>query len=511
LFGKKMGFVLTNSMTVEVDQIQVEGLTTKEEPVVVQQKPIQKTVVAQVKQEEPPTIRWITPDQPVMQTEDRDFGISVEVTSESPLQNVTLLVNNGVAELNEAKALTGNSGKLPLSGKIKLLPGNNDLKIISANKAGSSTSQSRSVIYNQPSPPVVTWLTPTQAFSTTSSSKIEIKAGVNSTSAISSSKVFVNDVPVDQTNRGFSVQKSENIIAGYDEVVQKDIELKQGDNIVKLIVESQNGSVTTEVRTITFNSAFATGGEKEKVVEGRKDYAVLFVTNEYDNWGDLVNPVNDGRTIAKELKETYGFDVEIVENPTASQVLITLKKYSQKSYLDKDQLFIFIAGHGTFDETFGEGYVVTKNSLLNDEAKQSYISHSVLRTVINNIPCEHILVVMDVCFGGTFDQLTARAGSRGGNEPYKELSNTEFIQRKLQYKTRKYLTSGGKEYVPDGRPGQHSPFARKLLEAFRSYGGSDNILTFGEVITYMERVVPQPRTSEFGDNEPGSEFLFIAR
>jgi len=513
LFGNKLGFVLTNSMTVEVDQIQIEGLKKTQEIIV--QKPTQKTVVTQVRQEEPaepPVIRWITPDQPVMQTGDRDFQISLEINSETQLQNVTLLVNNGIVDFPEAQTLTGRSGSLSLNGKIKLLPGNNDLKIISANTAGSSTSQSRSIIYNQPSPPVVTWLTPTQAFSTTSSGKIEIKAGINSTSAISSVKVLVNGAPLVEAIRGFSVQKSEPVIAGYDQVVQKDIDLKQGDNMVKLIVESQNGSITTEVRTITFNSAFASGQDsKEKIVEGRKDYALIFVTGEYDNWPNLVNPVNDGETIGKELKDNYGFETEVIKNPTASQVLLTLKRYSQKSYMDKDQLFIFFAGHGSFDETFGEGYVVCKNSLLNDEAKTSYISHSVLRTVINNIPCQHILVVMDVCFGGTFDQLTARADSRGANEPYKELSNTEFIQRKLQYKTRKYLTSGGKEYVPDGRPGQHSPFCRKLLEAFRSFGGSDNILTFGEVITYMERVVPQPRTAGFGDNEPGSEFLFIAR
>ena len=35
--------------------------------------------------------------------------------------------------------------------------------------------------------------------------------------------------------------------------------------------------------------------------------------------------------------------------------------------------------------------------------KTSYLSHSNLRTMINNIDCPHIFLVMDVCFGGTFD------------------------------------------------------------------------------------------------------------
>ena len=109
--------------------------------------------------------------------------------------------------------------------------------------------------------------------------------------------------------------------------------------------------------------------------------------------------------------------------------------------------------------------------------------------------------------GGTFDPLIAH---RGG-EKQNEFNKNEFILRKMKHKTRQYLTSGGKEYVPDGRPGQHSPFARKIIEGLRSGGGSDGILTISEVFTYVEKVNPEPRHGEFGDNEPGSEFLFIKK
>jgi len=93
---------------------------------------------------------------------------------------------------------------------------------------------------------------------------------------------------------------------------------------------------------------------------------------------------------------------------------------------------------------------------------------------------------------------------------YADISRPEFIARKLQYKTRLFLTSGGKEYVPDGRPGYHSPFARKLLEALRTYGGHDGLLTISKVYADLEAINPEPRKGEFGENEPGSDFLFIA-
>ncbi|MDA1190083.1 MAG: hypothetical protein O3A46_00185 [Candidatus Poribacteria bacterium] len=81
----------------------------------------------------------------------------------------------------------------------------------------------------------------------------------------------------------------------------------------------------------------------------------------------------------------------------------------------------------------------------------------------------------------------------------------------MAYRTRRFVTSGGKQYVPDGRPGYHSPFAHQLLEALRSNGGSDGILSFEELLGYLERVSPQPRTGELSTNEAGSSFLFVSR
>lgn len=170
---------------------------------------------------------------------------------------------------------------------------------------------------------------------------------------------------------------------------------------------------------------------------------------------------------------------------------------------------IYFAGHGEYDAVFQEGYVIASDSKMDDPAKTSYLSHSNMRTIVNNIPCNHIFLIMDVCFGGTFDPLIA--SSHRGADLYAEVSPEKFVERKLKYKTRLYLTSGGKEYVPDGRPGHHSPFTRKFLEALRQYGGSDKILTVYEVLQFLDKVEPQPRFGEFGDNEPGSDFILIAR
>jgi hypothetical protein len=239
------------------------------------------------------------------------------------------------------------------------------------------------------------------------------------------------------------------------------------------------------------------------------DRAIIFATNIYDSFSELVNPVIDATTIAEELQSNYYVQTELIVNPSLKEIIEKIREYAKLTYSPKDNLLVFFAGHGIYDEVFKEGYVISRDSKSDDVAKTSYLSHSNLRTMINNIPCNHILLVMDVCFGGTFDPLIA-SKSRAA-DMYAEVTNEEYIDRKKKYKTRLYLTSGGKEYVPDGRPGHHSPFARKFLESLRNYGGSDGILTVNEIIQYVEKVDPQPRFGEFGDNEPGSDFILLVK
>lgn len=235
--------------------------------------------------------------------------------------------------------------------------------------------------------------------------------------------------------------------------------------------------------------------------EGR-DYALVIATDEFDEYNNLTNPIYDARSISKSLAENYNFTIDTLFNPTKIQVYKKLREYSKKVFSDDDQLFVFFAGHGEFDELFTEGYLVAKDSKKEDEEKISFIAHSNLRTIINHIPCKHIFVTMDVCFGGTFDQRVAQGGSQN-------INNDEFITTKLQYTTRQYLTSGGKEYVPDGRPGHHSPFATEFIKALDSQGNTDKVLTISEISQFVEHVKPVPQTGSFGKNEQGSDFLFI--
>ena len=352
--------------------------------------------------------------------------------------------------------------------------------------------------------PVINWITPTAETNYAGEQKYKIKFEIESSAPIKNIQIIIKEAP-ESASRGMLNIQPTTEEEKHKSVVEKSLTLMDGNNIIEIVAENMDGVKTVSQRSIRVG----TTGLADASKLDRTDYAVLFTTNDYDNWPDLVNPVKDGREIAEELKKNYGYKVEIVEGGTQSDILKKIREYAEKKYKPLDQVFIFFAGHGQFDQTFGEGFVVTKESQVNDDAKTTYLSHNRLRSIVNNIPCEHIFLAMDVCFGGTFDQAIAHRGL--DEEVYKEASQAEMVTRKLTYKTRRYLTSGGKEYVPDGRPGMNSPFARKFLEALRSRGGKDALLTLGEVNTYVEALKPQPRAGEFGDNAPGSDFIFVIK
>ncbi|HEX5228329.1 MAG TPA: tetratricopeptide repeat protein [Bryobacteraceae bacterium] len=252
-----------------------------------------------------------------------------------------------------------------------------------------------------------------------------------------------------------------------------------------------------------------TSPAKSGSLNNRKDYALLFATNEYATWPPLINPVPDANAIATELQNGYGFTTEVVTNPTRAEIVAKLRQYSQKTFGDGDQLFIFFAGHGYYDDVFRQGYIVARDSRLDDETRGSYESYDDLRSIVNAMRSKHILLIMDACYSGTFDRRVGQAGSRGAESTTLQLP--DLFANKIRLPTRKYITSGGKDYVPDGAPGHHSPFVAHFLEALRSYGGKQGFLTFNTILASVEQTKPSPYWGEFGDNEPGSDFFFVSK
>lgn len=346
--------------------------------------------------------------------------------------------------------------------------------------------------------PMIEWINPAMELTATQEERLVAKFTVTGIEQIARLSFKLID---SKTNTVLSEKDNIPLTEKQEQTITQPVRMPSGYLALVVEITTKSGVIVREKRQV------ASGRDNSELISlERKDYALIFATDKYDHWTDLVNPIEDARAIAQELSANYGFNVEVVENPTVDEVWQKIRSYSEMKFAPQDQLMVFFAGHGHFDDTFGEGYVVARNSLNNDLARSSYISHNRLRGVVNNLPCNHVLLMLDVCFGGTLDPVIAKG--RGATS---ELSTTQMLVRKWNYKTRKYITSGGKEYVSDGIPGKHSPFAGKLLEALKSNGSGDMIVTLPELSVYFERLPQLPRFGSFGDDEKTSDFVFLRK
>lgn len=254
----------------------------------------------------------------------------------------------------------------------------------------------------------------------------------------------------------------------------------------------------------------------------KSNYALIIANDSFQDsrFTKLNNPVLDATTIAKLLNEGFGFETEILTNIKKDDFILKLRQYATRQYQKYDQLMIYFAGHGDFDPVLGQGYVIFNDSKFGDLTYSSHLSFSYLQDVLSKINCPHVLLTLDVCYGGTFDSYFANQDddlkrgddlSRGSNALRTSATFNAFIYEKLKPKTRLYLSSGGKEVVSDGQKGQHSPFAKafiqKLLEASRS---EYKLLTILELKAFLEKELRTVKMGSFLGNQSNSDFLFVA-
>ncbi len=239
-----------------------------------------------------------------------------------------------------------------------------------------------------------------------------------------------------------------------------------------------------------------------------KDLAIFFAIEQYKNWPKLNYPIDEAEAIAADLYDIYGFDTLIIRNPSKRQVLAKLESLLGGSYAADGQLLLFFSGHGDYRENTKLGFFIPADGVANDLYQESYLAYTDLKRRVNGIPCPHILLAIDACYSGTFDDEVVfrdppSEWKRMGDEGQSQRDN--FIKEQLKDKSRLFASSGGKVRTPD-----RSQFARQFREALASGGGADGILTFNMLAGYLDKAEPKPHTAGFLDHK-GGNFLFIGK
>jgi len=239
-----------------------------------------------------------------------------------------------------------------------------------------------------------------------------------------------------------------------------------------------------------------------------QDYALFFAVDKYAKMKpDLNNPVQNARDLARVLDDDYGFQSEVVENPTLVIIEKKLEEYKRKfreSHSDqKGQLLLFFSGHGL--QRGRNGYFVPADGDP-DIIHRTGVEYDWLRDKIDDFACQHILVTIDACHSATFDpQWEAKTDRNFGRVG--DRSSDKTLLSHQEHEARIFITSDANgEETPD-----KSSLVREFLTALKEHSSKNGYLAHNELFgTYLKgKAFPTPGGGEFGRDEVGSRFLFF--
>lgn len=227
---------------------------------------------------------------------------------------------------------------------------------------------------------------------------------------------------------------------------------------------------------------------------------IAIAIDDYDD-AELTNLNNckkDVEKIIEVLNDRYEFnDIEFIfskEETTRSYLYNRLKEYFGNCLNDDNVLLIF-AGHGEYDGKLKIPYWQTSDSDHKDAS--TWFDISQLLKFIKSSEAFHVAVISDSCFSGGILEPPTRGGGIGA-----------FKNKRSRWA----LTSGSIEKVKDGKPGEHSPFAKVILSQLLQ-NEQPNML-FQEFASSVVREFPEtkkqtPRMGIIEDTEhEGGAFIF---
>jgi hypothetical protein len=234
-----------------------------------------------------------------------------------------------------------------------------------------------------------------------------------------------------------------------------------------------------------------------------KFYALIIGVSDYSDPAipDLDSlPVKDALNLSKTLSTHYTFDKEninLLKNPTRRDIVIALDELSKKTTA-MDNVLIFYAGHGHYEDENGIGYWFPKDAEVSNSSNWLY--NNQLVDCIKKIKSLHTLLISDACFSGSIFKTRA----------VDLTTATDFVKKKYQLASRKAITSGTLKTVPNV-----SVFIKYLVKNLND--NQEKYMTSSQLFQSLEAPVGNnaPSVPQFGViqnvGDEGGDFIFIKR
>lgn len=272
------------------------------------------------------------------------------------------------------------------------------------------------------------------------------------------------------------------------------VPLALGENAIHVVAEDVHGNRQTLDFTALRNS--------EELIEGTY-HALIIGVNDYEDEGvtDLDHPISDAQQVAQVLRASYGFAEEhitLLENPDRRTIVNTLQKL-RETVSERDNLFVFYAGHGFWDEGLKEGFWLPARASWDDRSE--WLENSVISKYLGAIPSRHTLLVSDACFSGSI--FKSRDAFADAEQSIKEI---------YKLPSRKAITSGAMKTVPD-----RSVFVQFFVE--RLAQNTERYLDAQQLFVSIKNPVinnsPLSQTPLYGvihgAGDEGGDFVFVRR
>jgi len=284
---------------------------------------------------------------------------------------------------------------------------------------------------------------------------------------------------------------------------QVSLQLKKGINTINVKAIDNRDNVAHDVFVVELKD-----NEPEVILAGKENinlagdfYALIIAVEDYidDDISDLENPVNDAKRLVSILSEKYSFEQEninMLQNPNSNEITMALEYYFD-NLSDNDNLLIFYAGHGFWDEKFKQGYWLPADANRNNRG--SWIANSTVRDYMRGIPSKHSLLITDACFsGGIFKSRDAFSNA------------SKAIKQLYALPSRKAMTSGALSVVPD-----KSVFVDYLIKRLKE--NQEEYLSSEQLFASFKLAVinnsPSNQVPQFGEvretGDEGGDFIFI--
>lgn len=312
------------------------------------------------------------------------------------------------------------------------------------------------------------------------------------------SEIEVSVKATDENGINLVTVDSKDAIALQGGIYKSIVNLSPGINTIYIMAVDNDGSISQEEITLHCSDYSIAA---DMLLKGGKYYALFIAIENYqDNKiNDLDNAVEDARELYETLATHYTFEeknMKMLTDPKREDIVIALDELSN-IITDKDNLLIFYAGHGHWEERSGIGYWLPSDAKRSNTA--NWFRNSTLRDYISSISSNHTLLIADACFTGSIFK-TRRAFS----------NSSIAIEKLYNLPSRKAMTSGTLEEVPD-----RSVFVEYLIKRLREnpeiYLSSETLFTsFRTAVMNNSPNLPQyGEINNTGDE--GGDFIFIRK